>query len=66
MNSIYANGHDGILFIFNTQDGTWDFVDHVDTSHPRYAATEAHLAWAREQAQGTLLRNIAITTEADA
>jgi len=64
MNSIYANGHDGSSFIFNTQDGTWDFADHVDTSHPRYAATEDQMEWAREQAEGTLLGDIAITTEA--
>lgn len=55
---IFAEGHDGSLFVFNTKDGTWDFANDVDASHVRYNANEAQLEWAKQQAEGTLLRNI--------
>lgn len=60
---IRATGYGGYSFLFNTQDGTWDLEGDVDASHPRYSATREHLEWAEREAEGTLLRDIAISEE---
>ena len=56
--TISGIGHDGILMIFNVDEQSWDLMDAVDTSHPRYRATEDDMDGAITAAEGTLIRNI--------
>ncbi len=63
MRTITAIGHGGGLFIFNTEDGTWDFQDDVDTTHPRYSASEEDLAEAKKASEGTLIADVSLSDE---
>ena len=54
-----------MTFIYDTQNGEWDAHDEVDTTHPRYRASEDDLIRATRDAEqvAPLLVNITLNND---